>query len=98
MPVQRETTSSMSVLATEWRPSAPSVHCSDSTWTCSPACAASGSRKKPPRSEASASSTTRTRPESSGTSAGAPVSRSLTRLPASSIRSIALSGRKRSVM
>ena len=97
IPVQRETTSSMSVLATEWRPSPPSVHCSDSTCTCSPPCASS-SRKKPPRSEASASSTTRTRPESSGTSAGAPVSRSFTRLPASSIRSIALSGRKRSVM
>ena len=98
IPVQRETTSSMSAFVTGCRASDPSVHCSLSTLTLSRPPAPSSRKKPPPCSPASGSSTTRSRPWASGTSAGTAASRSFTRLPASSMRSIALSGRKRSVM
>ena len=99
MPVHFETTSSMSALVTSWAPAPPMSQCSRticrfSRW------ATSSSRKnvRPRRAASPRSTTTRILRENSGVSSRAAASRSFTRLPASSSRSMALSGRKRSVM
>ncbi len=99
MPVHFETTSSMSLLVTSRLPAPLMSQCSRRMCRFS-RCATSSSRKNEPRSKVSPprSTTTRILRATSGCRAGSPLSRSLTRLPASSSRSMALSGRKRSGM
>jgi len=97
MPVHFDTTSSMSPLVTWWAPGLPMSQCSRTICRFS-RCATSSSRKKALLGESPRSTTTRILRENSGASSRAVASRSFTRLPASSSRSMALSGRNRSVM
>ena len=98
IPVQRETTSSMSALVTDCGPSRPSDHCSRTTCTCSRAPGAVLAEERPLARRRGLDHHPDAGREAPAPSPGTAASRSFTRLPASSMRSIALSGRKRSVM